>query len=69
MTNRKPATKTRLASDNRSRVCVSCHKLPKFCKCAAHAPATCPICKGLESEGEHFPKVDCYRVKIAQVAL
>ncbi len=41
------------------RVCVSCHKLPKFCKCGPDAVATCPICSKPESSGKHFPEIDC----------
>ena len=41
------------------KVCVSCHKLPKFCQCPPDAVATCPICSKPEAEGKHFPEVDC----------
>lgn len=54
----RPATKDRF--ERPARVCVACHKLPKFCTCKPGAVATCPICKRPESEGQHFPAVDCY---------
>lgn len=40
-------------------VCVSCHKLPKFCKCGPDAVATCPICSRPVAGEEHFPQVNC----------
>lgn len=55
----KPKTRAATADrhEPRSRVCTSCHKLPRFCDCAPGAEPTCPICHNVMSSGQHFPDI------------
>jgi len=59
--------KTRIASHDRydgeqKRVCVSCHKMTKFCNCSPNAQATCPICLKNMTDGKHFPEFMCKEI-------
>lgn len=45
------------------RVCMCCHKLPKFCKCSSDVKPTCPICGDVYGAKLHYPNVDCRALK------